>query len=215
MDYQGWLYYLTPEHCKIVTGEGKEIDLCPIIEDFLSSIDGKKTSHEEGKDYYALRVDPDSEFTYYHDSDKENKRIKGLNKTSGTGWSNVNAYLENAMTWIDGRLVNFEISEDQLRIEADPSEEVFGVYFTGEGASCAVSEENAKNICGFGGEDTCVFLSMETDQDGTSFVCDKFYSYLARILLRRLAEGSTKAKRIGNCALLGREEEPVSQTAEV
>ncbi|MFC1651702.1 hypothetical protein ACFL24_00905 [Patescibacteria group bacterium] len=210
MNYRGHLYHLTLENCKLITEEGEEIDLYPIIDKFLSSIDGKNASHEEGKASYTLCVDSDSEFIYHYDSDPDNEKLRGLQKTSGIGWSNVDAHLDMIMIWINGRLINIKISEDQLHIEADPSEEVFGVYFV-EGNFCAVPEGAEETICKIGqNKETCIFSSWDS---GTGWGCLKFDPYLARQLLDRLAKGKINAGRIGDCALLGRKEEPVPQEA--
>ena len=180
---------------KLVTDDG-EIDLWPIIDKFLMSLNGKCANHQEACDGYTLSADEASEFQF--------KYIPGeyvlLEKPEGFGMSNVHVYLDTALGWLSGRLVEIEI-EDGKRVKfvADASEQVFGVYFT-DGNSCEVPSDAEKTVCKAGQHDCCIFLSAGAD----GFHCEKFNSPLARMLLDRLAKGTIRASRIGNCALLGR-----------
>ena len=115
--------------------------------------------------------------------------------------SNVHVCLDEALGWLSGRLVEIEIEDGkQVKFSADASEEVFGVYFTGEGNSCKIPNGAVKAVCKIGQRDCCIFLSAGAD----GFNCEKFNSPMVRMLLDRLAKGTMRASRIGNCALLGR-----------
>lgn len=193
--YMGW--FNLP--WKLVTDEG-EIDLWPVIEKFLTSLNGKRANHNNERDGYALFVDEASEFKF--------KYIPWeyvlLEKPEGFWGSNVYIYLNTVLGWLSGRMVKIEIEDGkQIKFTADKSEEVYGVYFVGAGNSCKVPSGAEKDICRTGQRDCCIFLSISS-VDG--FNCEKFNSQLARMLLDRLAKGNIHASRIGNCALIGRKE---------
>lgn len=192
--YMGW--FNLP--WKLVMDEG-EIDLWPIMDKFLTSLNGKRGNHEQARDGYTLSADESSEFQF--------KYVPGeyvlLEKPEGFEMFNVHAYLDTALGWLSGRLVEIEIEDgEQMKFTADASEEVFGVYFVGNGNSCEVPRGVEKTICKAWQHDCCIFLSM----DARGFSCEKFNSPMARMLLDRLAKGNIRASRIGNCALLGRKE---------
>ena len=122
--YMGW--FNLP--WKLVTDKG-EIDLWPIIDKFLTSLNGKRANHEQTRDRYALSADESSEFVF--------KYVPGM--------SNVYAYLDTALGWLSGRLVEIKIEDGkQVKFTADASEEVFGVYFVGGGSSCEVPRDAEK-----------------------------------------------------------------------
>lgn len=190
--YRGW--FNLP--WKLVTADG-EIDLWPTIHEFLASLNGKRANHERTRDGYMLSVDESSEFRLEYATGQ----YVLLQKTESFGMSNVHAYLDDALGWLSGRLVKVEIENGkQIKFTADKSEKVFGVYFTGEGNSCKVSSNTVETVCKIGQHDCCIFLSAGAD----GFHCEKFNSPLARMLLDRLAKGTIRASRIGNCAILGR-----------
>lgn len=192
--YMGW--FNLP--WKLMTDDG-EIDLWPVIDKFLTSLNGKRADHKEERDGYALAADESSEFQF--------KYVPGeyvlLEKPEGFGMSNVHAYLDTSLGWLSGRMVEIEIEDGkQIKFTADKSEGVYGVYFVGDGNSCEVPSGAEKAICKVGQHDCCIFLSVGAD----GFNCEKFNSQLARMLLDRLAKGNIRASRIGNCALVGRKE---------
>lgn len=192
--YMGW----SNLPWKLVTEEG-EIDLWPVMNKFLTSLNGKRANHEQARDGYALSADESSKFQF--------KYVPGeyvlLENPEGFGMSNVHAYLDTALGWLSGRLVEIEIEDGkQVKFIADTSEQVFGVYFVGDGNSCEVPRGAEKTVCKAGQRDCCIFLSAGAG----GFNCEKFNSPMARMLLDRLAKGTMRASRIGNCALLGRKE---------
>ena len=113
-------------------------------------------------------------------------------------------YDETGFQMINGRNIRmeYEIGGSGLAISADPEEKVFGLYFTDDN-SCKIPPGKEKEVCKIGeGTDCCIFLSAGSK----GFACEKFDSFIARNVLDRLAKGTINAKRIGNCALLGRKE---------
>ena len=191
--YMGWLNL----PWKLVTGDS-EIDLWPIIDKFLASLNGKRANHEVALDGYTLSADDSSEFQFEY---VPGERVV-LKKIEGFGFSSVQALLGEALGLLTGRLVEIEIEDGrQMKFTADASEAVYGVYFT-DGNSCRVPSGIEETVCKLGQHDCCIFLSVGAD----GFRCEKFNSPLARILLDRLAKDTIRASRIGNCALLGRKE---------
>lgn len=191
--YMGW--FNLP--WKLMTDDG-EIDLWPIINKFLTLLNGKRANHKQVRDGYTLSADETSEFKFKYTPGE----YVLLEKSDGM--SNVHAYLDTALGWLSGRLVEIEIEDGkQVKFIADVSEEVFGVYFAGDcDPSCEVPRGAEKTICKVGQHDCCIFASVSAN----GFGCQKFNGPLARMLLDRLAKGNIRASRIGNCALIGRKE---------
>lgn len=97
-------------------------------------------------------------------------------------------------------MVELEINDGvELKIGADSSEEVFGVYYVEPGNWCEVPAEAEHYICKVGESDCCIFLSLGEH----GFRCQKF-GHLASGLLDLLAHGNIIASRIGNCEVIGR-----------
>lgn len=202
LQYLGWFH----RPWKIITDEG-ETDLWPIMDSFLSSLAGERASHRRGTEDYALFADPNSGYRLTYEPDK----LVLLETADESGMLNVHAYLDEVLVWLSGRMVEIEIDETEksFKAAADPAEQVFGVYFTGDGNSCGIPDGAERTVCKMGeGKETCIFLSFGSG----GFYCEKFSGSTARLLLDRLAEGTIKAGRIGNCAVLGREEEPATAT---
>lgn len=194
LQYMGW--FNLP--WKLVTDNG-EIDLWPVIDNFLTSLSGKRAKHDRECDGYTLAADENSEFQF--------KYIPGecvlLEKPEGFGMSNVHAYLDHALVWFSGRMVEIEVEDGkQVKFTVDKLEKVFGVYFVGDGNSCEVPGGAEQTVCKIGQHDCCIFLSVGAD----GFHCEKFSGPTARMLLDRLAKGNIRASRIGSCAILGRKE---------
>jgi hypothetical protein len=188
---------------KLVTDDG-EIDLWPEVEKFFILLNGKRADHNRAIDGYTLFLDKKAEYEFCYKPDEQ----VVLNNPDEFGMSNVHAYLESALGWLSGRLVEIEISETALKFTADKSEEVYGVYFS-HNNSCKIPDGIEKTICKVGKTDCCIFLSVSSN----GFSCEKFNDYTARGLLDRLEKGNIRASRVGNCALLGRKEEAEALTA--
>src|SRR3989344_9612346 len=176
--YMGWF---TP--WKLVADNG-EVDLWPLVDEFLTSLNGKRASHEQARDGYALSADEASEFKFTY--------VPGeyalLEKRDDFGMSNVHAYLDESLIGLSGRLVEIEIEDGkQVKFAADASEKVFGVYFGDKGNSCEVPSGAAEAVCKMGQQrDSCIFLSLGAG----GFHCEKFSGSTARMLLDRLARGN-------------------------
>jgi len=207
MKFKGRLWYMGWFNLpwKLVTDDG-EIDLWPVIDKFLISLNNKRADHKEERDGYTLAANESSEFQF--------KYIPGeyvlLEKLGNFGVSNIHAYLDTALGWLSGRMVEIEIEDGkQIKFVADKFEKVYGVYFVGDGNSCEVPRGIEKTVCKAGQRDCCIFLSAGAG----GFFCEKFNGPIARLLLDRLAKNAIRASRIGSCALLGRKEKEAVRVA--
>lgn len=190
--YMGWFN----RPWKLVT-DYDDMDIWPIVEKFFISINGKPADHKREREIYILSIDESSEFQFNY---IPGERVL-LEKIKGWGFSNVFAYIDDSLIWLSGRLVEVEIEDGKyIKFAADTSEQVFGVYFAGEGNSCEVPLGVEKTVCKVGQHDCCIFATASAD----GFHCEKFNGPIARMLLDRLANGTMRASRIGNCAVLGR-----------
>lgn len=181
---------------KLVT-DFNETDLWPLVNVFLSSLNGKCADHKQEQDSYTLAANENSEFKFNYFSD----RHAILQKTKGVGMSNVYAYLDDALIWLSGRMVEIEIENGKrIKFIADESEKVYGVYFV-NGNSCEIPDGAEKTVCKIGQRDCCIFPVAGAG----GFQCTKLSSS-ARTFLDNLAKGRMRASRIGNCTVLGRKE---------
>ena len=147
--YMGW----SNLPWKLVAGD-VEIDLWPIIDKFLASLNGKRANHEETLDGYTLLADESSEFRFEY---IPGERVF-LKKIEGLGFSSVKAYLGETLGLLTGRLVEIEDGR-QMKFTADASEEVYGVYFTDDN-SCKVPSGIEETVCKLGQHDCCIFLAL-------------------------------------------------------
>jgi len=76
----------------------------------------------------------------------------------------------------------------------------FELKYTGDGNSCKIPDDKVREICKIGEVDCCIFCTV----GGNGFNCEKFNSYLSRVLLDRHSKGDMRASRIGNCKITGR-----------
>ena len=191
---------------RLIMDTGEVVDLWPLIEKFFIGLSGKKATMHSigvGQEYYALLADENSLSCFKYEKTHRGFSII-LRQKEPLEFSNIYAYTEDALTFLNGRLVEVEIIDSIFKISADKSEEVYGVYYTKDN-SCKLPDGDEKKICGAGcGPDdrVCIFVSARPD----GFYCEKFYPYLSRLLVNRLGKGELNAKRIGSCALLGRKE---------
>ncbi len=190
--YLGWNN--TP--WRVITDNG-EIDLQPIVAEFLMSINKERAVQKQKKEGYILKTSKRSKFRLRYAPDE----YIILERINGFGGSNVWTYLDATFIRLTGRLVHIKVEMGKkFQIFPDKNEKVFGVYSTGERNSCKLPEGIEKTVCKINQEDCCIFLSLHED----GFYCEKFNIPVARFLLNRFAKGEMSAKKIGNCALLGR-----------
>ncbi|QQG45964.1 MAG: hypothetical protein HYY55_03210 [Candidatus Niyogibacteria bacterium] len=183
----------------LIQQDGSTIDLYPLIDEMLLKMNGKSAEHDQGRESYGLMLNDSAEMVVKYESDG----VAVLEKPGGFGMSNIGAYLPSALTWLSGRKVEIEFNDNGFKIAADPSEQVFGVKFFGRGNSCRIPEGVEDSICKVGTSDCCIFAAAGSD----GFTCEKFSGSTAEMLLNRHFKGTMRASRVGNCALVGREED--------
>jgi len=200
LHYLGW--FNRPWTLETTAGN---VDLWPVVEEFLLALNGQRASHQKDRDGYWLAADSTSTYRFNYEPDK----CVSLDVVDGFGFSNVHAYMDSALIWLSGRLVIIEIDAGMcLHFRADESEQVFSVQF-GDSNSCEVPEGAERSVCKVGEPDCCVFLAC----GAKGFSCEKFSGPTARVLLDRLAQGTIRATRIGSCAVNGRKEKPKASAA--
>lgn len=121
----------------------------------------------------------------------------------GGGFEVTTNVMEIALFFMNGRKVRLETDVTGFSIAVDPEEQVHMLNYNKFGNGCSVSSQVAQDVCQIGGGASCVFLSL--DHPG-GFTCNKFDPPTARMLLERLALGTIRSKRIGNCGIAGRAE---------
>ena len=201
--YMGWMN----RPWTLNTDDG-EIDLWPIVKEFFVSFNGKRANHKQNRDRYTLFADENSDMKFAHISDSYNL----LSELNAHSKSNVSAYLDETLIWLDGRMVEIEIEDailvwsdrmveikiedgKQFKIKADESEKVHGVYSIIGSNTCNICEGDEHKICRIGTPKACVFAVL--DPSG-AWCCCKFDEN-ARGLLYRLAKGDIRATHIGSC----------------
>jgi len=192
--YRGWEQPWT-----FVTDGGQEVDLWSIVKQVLGALTGRFVTSRESLGGYSLEVDllSDSQLWYY-----PKKGLVFLVGIKAFGISNVRSHLEEILIMLSGRLVQIRIEYGTgFWILASETEAVFEVYLARDSNFCEVLDEDAAAVCRVGqGENACVFCTFGSDG---RFRCEKPNTRFALELLRRLAEGTVVARRIGNCAFRG------------
>lgn len=182
----------------LIQDDGSKIDLYPLINKTLRKMNGKPAEQKEGRASYSITLSNSAEMVVKYETDD----MAVLEKPDGLGMSNIGAYLPSALTWLSGRKVTLDINNAGFIIAADPNEQVFGVKFFGRGNSCRIPEGAEKSVCKIGTSDCCIFAAAGSD----GFTCEKFGG-IGATLLDRHFKGTMRASRVGNCALVGREED--------
>lgn len=180
--------------------DGSSIDIYPYIDEMLTARNGKpaKQMYVDSETY---RLAFDDTLDYVLDYESDGRAL--LRKSEGFGIENLGSYLPMALTVFSGRVVEITIDETGLTIRADDGEKVFGVEYHKRGNSCRVPEGAEKTVCKIGTSDCCIFLAGGPD----GFACEKFSDRTSKLLLSRHFHGEMRATRVGNCRVIGREED--------
>lgn len=194
LDYRGWQQSWT-----LATGDG-DVNLFPMVHDLLRFWNGKPVEHDCHRHFLQISQRDSAPMALIYDPEN-GKTNPVINKVDGFGFSNLGYYMDEHLRWLSSRLVIVEVDNDSgfFRVDADPREAVYGVRFN-DNNRCGVPDADAMRVCRPGTENACVFLAMS----GDGWACEKFNGPTARYLLQRLNEGTMRARRIGNCAILGR-----------
>ncbi len=177
-----------------------ETNIKEILEEFFNKNNGKKMKQEEEMNNYTLQTG-----NYDMVLDYKKDKYYLLKNTKQFGFSNLNAYIESFLRKVNGREIIVNISDDCFKISANSGDKVYALNYTSDN-ECAITEQIAKTICKLGeGNECCIFLTLSD-----KFYCSKFSSFTARELLDRLEKGKMYSKRIGDCKIIGREENTVN-----
>jgi hypothetical protein len=152
-------------------------------------------------DSIVICADNTSNRVITYENDTNGMLIMLTNADGSFGMSNIHAYLSDMLQRLNGQNINVSVDDKGITIAHDPEEKLFGVYYT-RCNCCKISEDTVKSVCKIGTSDCCIFTSVGSD----GFECLKFDSSTARMLLDRFSKKEMNASRIGNCAILGRNE---------
>lgn len=197
LEYLGWRHPWNVFPTDDVGAELGPIDVKPFFWTFAERHKGQLCAQDHQRGCYVLKPDTASEMSL--DFDIVGAGILLVRADGGFGFSNVSAYLDTALMFLNGQHVIFAPPGEEFRVAADTSHPVFGVKRHGDGNLCKIPTGKETEICKPGTPDCCLFLIM----GGGGFECAKFCPPTARMLLARKVEGSIRATRIGDCEVLG------------
>lgn len=189
--------------------EDCELDLRVQYFGLFHDLNGKKASMKYGMNELTILADENSEYVLvFEKSGDEIESTENdtlgvyLNEINDTELLNIGYYLPNILQRLNGMQVIVEVSGDSISIKHDETEKVHEKKYTHSNSchsnSCMVNDDEIQEICKVGQEDCCIFLTAS----GDGFMCEKFNSYIARLLLKRYDEGTMNANRIGNCKII-------------
>lgn len=183
-----------------LTNETGEIDLRDCYFKLFEQLNGKKTRMEQDKNSIDFIADEtaDRVINYLNDGERIGISLESEDKVS---WSNIGAYLACTLQTLNGRDVIVRVDETGIKISNSPNEKVMGLYYT-DGNTCKIPDDKVKEVCKIGTNDCCIFCSA----GAKGFSCLKFDTPSARMLLYRYSKKEMNASRIGDCAILGRNE---------
>lgn len=198
MELKGKLEFISIFKPIRLISEDSEIDLRKYYFDLFEKLNGKKSKMNYHMNDIEICSDDNSEYVIKYENDNNGILII-LDKINEFGFSNIKAYLSDMLQRLNGRCVIVTASENSIKIISDPSEEVFGLYYTNSN-NCKIPDDKIKSLCKIGEEDCCIFCCVGSN----GFECLKFNSPSARMLLGRYSRNDINATKIGNCAILGR-----------
>jgi hypothetical protein len=183
------------------------VDLRVQIFGTFNSLNGKKANMIYGMNNITILADEDSEYELEFENKSgeielgKNDTLSMILRKSGGQWgmSNIGSYLPDILQRLNSMQVIVEVDENSISFKHDETEEVYKINYT-QNNSCQIPDDDVKKICKIGEDDCCIFCSA----GGNGFMCQKFNSNMASILLDRHIEGTMRASRIGNCMIVGR-----------
>jgi hypothetical protein len=196
---QGKLEFISLWHPIKLETDKESINLQDYLFPIFEKINGKKAKMNYNNRSIFISADETSENILSFEYNKLEDTISFL-LNRPDGFTNLNAYLSNVLRHINGQFINVALNEDNVLIESDKNQTVYGLYYT-KNNSCKIPDEDVKNICNPGTTHCCIFLTASDE-----FYCEKFNSPISRNRLNKYNDGLTNATRIGNCELLGRKE---------
>jgi len=200
MELRGKLEYISIFDPIRLISENGELDLREQYFQLFEKLNGQKTKMDYHMNDIEICGDENSDHIIKYEND-DNRILILLNKIDNFGFSNIEVYLSDMLQRLNGRSVIVTVSDNGIKITYDPTEEVFGLYYTNSN-NCKIPDDKIKSICKIGEKDCCIFCCVGSD----GFECLKFNTTSTRMLLGRHNRNEMNATRIGNCAILGRKE---------
>lgn len=188
------------EPIKLETENGM-VDLREAYFQVFSNLNGKEASMEGKMNNIRVFADETSDrLLEFKKDDVEDSILMVLRiKEPGWGMTNLGAYVPMLLQNLNGMQVIVEYDDQGISIKHDETEKVFELNYT-NGNSCKIAEDKVIEICKVGQENACIFCSVGSK----GFECQKFDSFMSRMLLDRYSKGTMNAARIGNCKVVGR-----------
>ncbi|WP_454629670.1 hypothetical protein [Bradyrhizobium cenepequi] len=198
LNYLGWAHpwNVTPQD--ELGSELGPFDIKPLFWTFADRWKDQLCDHDAESYGYELKRDDSSK--YKISFAEIGAGILLTRADGGFGFSNITADLDGALMRLNGRHVILDTVDTSFKISADPDHPVFGVKHHGSGNYAQIPAGNERDVCKVGTTEACLFLIAGS----RGFECAKFSPSTARMLLRRKAENSIRATRIGDCEVTGR-----------
>jgi len=180
---------------KLFTNDG-EIDLRKQYFKLFKKLNDVKSKMDCTMNSIEICADENSDKVVKYENNKDGILILLNNADGSFGMSNIGAYLPAMLQTLNGMNIIMTINDMGIKITNDPEEKVFELYYTRNNC-CKIPDDKVKTICKIGEKDCCIFCSVS---------CLKFDNPSARMLLERYSKKDMRASRIGNCKIIGRNE---------
>jgi len=183
---------------RLISKDG-EVDLRTYYFRIFTNLNGKKASMSGGINDIKIFADESSDRLMKYENKGET--IIMILEEEGPKWgmANLGAYIPDMLQRLNGMMVIVEFNDESIHIYHNESEKVYELNYTYNN-SCKIPDDKIHEVCKIGTDDCCIFLTV----GGNGFLCEKFNSWMAHILLDRYSKREMNAKRIGNCKIIGR-----------
>ncbi|MDD2753652.1 MAG: hypothetical protein PHT44_03530 [Candidatus Portnoybacteria bacterium] len=202
---KGTLRYLGRNRGWLLVNDEKETDLRPIFRKVFEKLHGKPTTLDTTNFLISIYQNRrSSQIMDFFEEDGEDMTILKSEKPADN-YKNVVSIISRALQRLNGRKVFVESDEEKITLHSDDCLDNFilGLYLSDNGY-CKIPPGKERSVCKMDEENnSCLFLV----KDAAQFFCCKFELVLAEMLLA-IYDNKTLPKptrRIGNCALLGKE----------
>lgn len=194
LNFYGWFH-----PWQIVTDDGKKIDIYPVVSALFGRLKDQPIVFDNELEGFRLVWDESSPKKLQYEPSEDGVILASVNKDGSSGFSNLTAFIPDALQRIDGRNVSITVTDTEIRVHADPNEKVYKLPYT-HGNMASIPAGAEKSQCRIGTSHACVFCVAT----GEGFECAKGNTQMGRMVLDRLAKGEMRASRIGNCLVSGR-----------
>lgn len=194
LNFYGWFH-----PWKVFTEDEEEINIHPILSSFFEKLADQPATFENRLEGFRLVRDENSPKKLEYKVEDDGVTLVLVNKDGSSGFSNLTAFLPDVLRCINGRHVIITLTDTELHVQADSSQEVYKLPYT-HGNMASIPKGAEKSQCQIGTRYACAFCVSTED----GFECAKGDSSLATTILDRVAKNDMRAVRIGNCLVAGR-----------